>query len=144
MTGRAKRCAACRAAHEKAQRKRWREEHTVTVTCERCGEVFIAEGRRTRPDPALCRICKRLAPAEQRTARRRAQRARRGPRRVTRLPAAAAPTERPARPEPKGNPDSLEHVVWELDMENRRRRRKGLAALSYGKYIAVREKQAGF
>lgn len=144
VTGRAKRCTACREAHEKELRKKWREEHTVTVTCERCGEVFVAEGRRTRPNPALCRRCKPLVPAEQRDERRKAQRARRGPRRVTKLPPAAAPTDRPARPEPQGSPDSLEHVVWELDMENRRRRRKGLAPLSYGRYIAQREHRAEF
>lgn len=144
LAGRALRCPRCKAAHEKELRQKWRADHKVTVTCERCGEVFVTEARNTRKKPTLCAACWPLVPGEQRAERRKAQRARRGPRRVAKLPAAAAPTDRPARPEPQGSPDSLGHVMWELDTENRRRRRKGLAPLSYGRYIAQREHRAKF
>ena len=43
------------------------------------------------------------------------------------------------RKEPAGNINSLEHVLWELDIINAQRAAKGKAPLSYGKYVSTRD-----
>lgn len=117
----------------------------MPVICKRCGEVFITVARERRPVAELCQGCRPLVAGETRASRREAQRAMRGKgRKVTKLPPAAEQQERPLRPEPTGSKDSLEHVVWELEEENRRRRGKKKPMLTYGQYVAVRTGRAKF
>lgn len=141
--GKARRCKSCKEKHELALRKKWAEEHKITVKCERCGELFMTVARSTRATARYCSACRPLLQAEGRAKRREAQRRKKeaGPR-VIKLQPASPLTPRPTRPAPKGDHDSLDHVIWELEQINKERHEKGLAPISYGKYVSNRPKEA--
>ena len=141
--GKARRCRSCKEKHELALRKKWAEEHKITVKCERCGELFMTVARSTRATARYCSTCRPLLQAEGRAKRREAQRRKKeaGPR-VVKLPPASPLTPRPTRPEPHGDHDSLYYVIWELEQINEDRHEKGLAPISYGKYVSTRAKEA--
>ena len=142
--GKARRCRSCKEKHELALRKKWAEDHKITVKCERCGELFMTVARSTRATARYCSRCRPLLQAENRAKRREVQQRKKaaGPR-VIKLPPASTQTTRPKRPEPKGNHDSLDHVIWKLEQINEARHGAGLPPISYGKYVSSRGKETG-
>lgn len=113
------------------------------VICKICGEPFmtvIYPAGSSRKTASHCQNCRPKVLGEKRKAAREAAELKAGTGRIIRLAAAEGPRRRPIGPEPKGDKNSLEHVVWELQKLNAARREKGEYPLSYGAYVAIRDK----
>ena len=143
LDGKSNKCAACRKAAATEKRKKWKENHMGYVTCDICGQPFITviyPAGSSRKTATHCSKCRTLIGAARRKAAREAAEQKAGTGRFIRLAAAEGPRRRPIGPEPKGDKNSLEHVVWELQKLNAARREKGEYPLSYGAYVAIRDK----
>ena len=155
--GPTKYCASCRLLvkrewNKNAYDKRAKEkkEKNVKLTCACCGKRYSWMRKRK-----YCPECSKMTKAAMKLKMARQEKKKRGrpPKvkpepqmvdgmiilpsaydayRATRYKAEKLPKE------PQGKKDSLEHLCWELEMENRRRRANGLPTLSYGRYVTMK------
>lgn len=140
VIGRAWYCPACRKIRNRKIREKCADGKRAKVTCVRCGKQFETIRWPGAQAARYCPDCHHLAAGENRKAKRISREA--AQKQLVRKLPGVAPMCRPLLPEPKGSKNSLDHVVWEIEVVNRRRVERHQPLLTYGKYIPFRDKLA--
>ncbi len=119
----------CKSCREKMKEKRQQEKKAeeVVLVCKKCRKMFVGSVRPDRHPADYCPACRKALYADpndngfrQAVGRTKSGRKHR---------------------EPKDR-DSINHVVWEIEIINQQRRAAGGQTLTYGTYVPQREKLA--